>query len=346
MRMIRFAGKLIRFAGKSFLNLVALAFLAFVPAAMAEVIKHPATGLQIELPAGWKTRTHAGQLVAEPPDRKSQLTFAVIEEANSAGYVETWAAGMQGRLTDLQVDVDDEVNEVNGLQQIYSVGSATLEGKPIQWDLTIVKGGTRVLAVMALGENLDGDTVQKMYASIQRFAPGGRPVIKGVAALEPSDPNSGAVYPDEVDRGGLGVTCWYNIDGTPDSTHSDPRCPQTKPSGVSGMFQFDPETGKATNFGATEISAPAAPPPLRPAQAPPGRVAEEPVAEKPAAEEPVAEEPAEEEPVAEEPVEEEPVAEEPMDEEPVDEAPVEEEPLAEEPVDEEPVEEELVDEGE
>ena len=116
------------------------------------------------------TRTNAGQLVAEPPDGKAYLSFAVIEEASIKVYVENWAKGTQG-LTDLQVDVNAEVNEVNGLQQVYSVGSAKLEGKPIQWDLTIVKGGRKVLAVMALGEDLDGAAVQAVYASIRRMGP-------------------------------------------------------------------------------------------------------------------------------------------------------------------------------
>lgn len=161
------------------------------------VMKHQPSGLQFELPAGWKTRTNAGQLVAEPADGKAYLSFAVIEEANIKGYVEKWAEGMKDRLTDLQVDVNAEVNEVNGLQQIYSVGSATLEGKPIQWDLTIVKGGRKVLAVMALGENLDGAAVQKVYASIQRLAPDGRPVTKRSAGAQNGDPETGPDYPAE-----------------------------------------------------------------------------------------------------------------------------------------------------
>ncbi len=125
------------------LTMAALAFVASVPGATAEVMKHPTAGLQIELPAGWKTRTNAGQFVAEPPDGKSYLSFAVIEESAVDGYVAKWAEGMKGRLTDLQVDVDDETSEVNGLQHVYSVGSATLEGKPIQWDLTIGRAGRR-----------------------------------------------------------------------------------------------------------------------------------------------------------------------------------------------------------
>ncbi len=349
------------------LNLVALAFLAFVPAAMAELIKHPATGLQIELPAGWKTRTHAGQLVAEPPDRKSQLTFSVIEEANIPGYVEKWAAGMQGRLTDLQVDVDDEVNEVTGLQQIYSVGSATLAGKPIQWDLTIVKGGNQVLAVMALGENLDGDTVQKVYASIQRVAPGGRPVMKGEIDTGGKDPNSAAVYLDEDDVRGL-LWCGYDEYGAPDRWQRG--CPLTRPVGVSSReIWVDPATGKVMNPGEIVAAQPASPqgdgdvsiscwyeafgpsasndqrcppaaPPgtegvlfLDPATGKPRNYG---TTEKAPAAAPPPLRPAQappsrvaEEPVAEEPAAEQPVAEEPVADEAIAEEPAEEEPVAE-----------------
>jgi predicted Zn-dependent protease len=179
------------------LTMVALAFLASVPGARAEVVKHPTAGLQIELPAGWKTRTNAGQLVAEPADGKAYVSFAVIDESAIDGYVAKWADGMKGGLTDLQVDVDAETSEVNGLQHAYSVGSAKLEGKPIQWDLTIVKGAKKVLAVMALGEDLDGDAVQKMYASIRRLAPDGRPATKGELGVGPSDPKSGSTYPPD-----------------------------------------------------------------------------------------------------------------------------------------------------
>jgi hypothetical protein len=179
------------------LAVAALAFLGFAPLASAEVMKQEAAGLQIELPTGWKTRTNAGQLVAEPPDKKTYLSFAVIEEARIKDYVAKWAEGMKGRLTDLQVDVDGEKSEVNGLQHVYSVGSATVEGKPIQWDLTIVKGGTKVLAVMALGENLDGDAVQKMYASIRRLSLNDRPATKGAVGVDPSDPNAAVTYPSD-----------------------------------------------------------------------------------------------------------------------------------------------------
>jgi hypothetical protein len=58
------------------LTMVALAFLASVPGARAEAVKHGPRACSIELPAGWKTRTNAGQLVAEPPDGKSYLSFA------------------------------------------------------------------------------------------------------------------------------------------------------------------------------------------------------------------------------------------------------------------------------
>jgi hypothetical protein len=69
--------------------------------------------------------------------------------------------------------------------------------EPIQWDLTIVKGGKKVLAVMALGEDLDGTAVQKTYASIRRLAPDGTAVTRGNAGSQDPDPNSGSDYPDD-----------------------------------------------------------------------------------------------------------------------------------------------------
>jgi predicted Zn-dependent protease len=173
--------------------MASLMFLAVASVASGEVVRPPNTGLQLELPEGWKTRVNAGSLVAEPPDGKVYLSFAVIDEAKVKTYVAQWAEGMKGGLTDLQIDVDNQVSEVNDLQQIYSVGSATLEGKPIQWDITIVKGGTKALAVIALGEGLDGDVVQQVYASIRRLEPG----MKNERGNSDVDPDSGAVYPPD-----------------------------------------------------------------------------------------------------------------------------------------------------
>ena len=84
---------------------------------------------------------------------------------------------------------------MNGLQHIYSAGSATLEGKPVEWDLTIVKGGTKVLAVMALCENLDEDVVQRVYSTIRRLQPHGPSRIKGHGPEDTATPDA----PEEGD---------------------------------------------------------------------------------------------------------------------------------------------------
>jgi hypothetical protein len=174
---------------------VTLMFLAAASGASAEVVKPPNSGLQLELPAGWTTRVNAGTLVAEPSDRKVYLSIAVLQEAKVNEYVAKWLEGARA-LTDFQIDVDGKESEVNGLKQTYSVGSGILDGKEIQWDLTIVRGGARVLAVMAMGEGLDGDVVQNVYASIRRLERSASQ-IKGVVGGSPNDADSAAIYPDE-----------------------------------------------------------------------------------------------------------------------------------------------------
>jgi predicted Zn-dependent protease len=146
---------------------VAAALLAVGPA-QAEVFTHAGAGLQFDLPDGWKTTPKGDSLEASAPDGLPVVQFDLIAEADIEHYVDGWAEGAGESLGDLEVTTDAKVEEVNGLHQIYSEGTATLDGHPVQWDLTIVKGGKKVLAVMALGENLDGKTIEKIYASIRK----------------------------------------------------------------------------------------------------------------------------------------------------------------------------------
>jgi predicted Zn-dependent protease len=148
--------------------LVAAALLGIAPAAQAEVFTHAAAGLQFDLPAGWKTNPNGDTLEASAPDGLPVVQFDVIGESDIEDYVTGWAEGAGESLTDFEITSDAVVEEVNGLSQIYSEGTANLEGHPVQWDLTIVKGGKKVLAVMALGEDLDGKAIEKIYSSIRK----------------------------------------------------------------------------------------------------------------------------------------------------------------------------------
>jgi hypothetical protein len=172
--------------------IAATALVAVAPSSSAEVVKHAPSGLQFALPEGWTTRTEGGHLVAEPPDRKVALRFTVIEETAARNYVATWSQGRRD-LTNLQVDVDAEVSDVNGLQHVVSAGSATMDGKPVEWDVTIVNGGRKALAIVALGQDLDTAVVQAMYSTIRRQSEGpGR--IKGhgpEGTGSPEDPIEG-----------------------------------------------------------------------------------------------------------------------------------------------------------
>jgi predicted Zn-dependent protease len=173
------------------------ALVAAAPSSSGEVVNHAPSGLQFALPEGWTTRTEAGQLVAEASDRKVALRFTVIEETAARDYVATWSQGRRD-LTNLQVDVDGEVSQVNGLQHVVSAGSATMDGKPVDWDVTIVKGARKALAIVALGQDLDAAVVQAVYSTIRRQSPGpGR--IKGHGPDSTGSPEA----PVEGDESGM-----------------------------------------------------------------------------------------------------------------------------------------------
>lgn len=152
---------------RSMLYAAAAALLLTVPA-QADVFTHAAAGLQFELPNGWKTSQDGDSLEASDPAGLPAVQFDVISESDISDYVDGWAAGMGESLGDFEVTTDAQVEEVNGLTQIYSEGTATIDGHPVHWDLTIVKGGKRVLAIMALGEDLDDKRVEAIYSSVRR----------------------------------------------------------------------------------------------------------------------------------------------------------------------------------
>ena len=138
------------------------------PAAQADVFTHAAAGLQFELPDGWKTKQNGDTLEAEGPGGLPTMQFDVIADSDINDYVDGWAEGAGETFQDVEITTDAEVETVNGLRQIYSEGTATVDGTEIQWDLTIVQGGKKTLAIMAFGENLQGGAIKKIYSSIKK----------------------------------------------------------------------------------------------------------------------------------------------------------------------------------
>jgi predicted Zn-dependent protease len=147
---------------------VAAALLLAAPVAQAEVFTHTTAGLQFELPDGWKTKQTGDTLEAEGPGGLPTVQFDVIADSEVADYVDGWAEGAGETFQDLEVTTDAKVETINGLKQIFSEGTAKVEGTDIEWDLTIVQGGKKTLAIMAFGATLEDNVVKGIYNSIRK----------------------------------------------------------------------------------------------------------------------------------------------------------------------------------
>ncbi len=122
---------------------------------------------------------------------------------------------------------------------------------------------------MALGENLDGAAVQKVYASIQRLAPAGRPVSKGLSGVDTVDTDSGATYPPD-DGPAEEPVAEAPVESTPE--------PAPEPVAEPAPVESTPEP-------VAEEPAAEAPVEEAPVESTPEPAAEEPAAEAPAASE-------------------------------------------------------------
>jgi predicted Zn-dependent protease len=146
---------------------LATALLLTGPAA-AETFTHATAGLQFELPDGWTTKQDGDTLEAEGPGGLPSMQFDVIADAEVEHYVDGWAQGAGETFQEMEVTTDAKPEKINGLQQTYSEGTAKVDGQPIQWDLTIVQGGKKTLAIMAFGDDLDAELMKSIYRSIRK----------------------------------------------------------------------------------------------------------------------------------------------------------------------------------
>ena len=140
-----------------------------VGTAGAEVITHSGSGLQFELPDNWTYEQDGDLLTASSRSEDVVLFFFVSQRSDAEEFIDALADELDAFLHDAEVTQDATQEEVNGLSQIYVEGTGTRDGEPVDWDLTLVIGGRRALAIVAVGDIASNqDTVHAIYGSVSR----------------------------------------------------------------------------------------------------------------------------------------------------------------------------------
>lgn len=143
----------------------------------AEPYKHKASGLQFNLPKGWKcAEKQDGQIIIQNADKTVHLVGGVIDKKTAKEIfdnVDKFLATLEG-WKEVKVTDGPKKEKVNDLQQAWFEGTATVkdDGKDlkIEWDLTVVSGGKNPLFLVGMGQLDKNEKVyEKFFESIKKI---------------------------------------------------------------------------------------------------------------------------------------------------------------------------------
>src|SRR5262245_62104311 len=143
---------------------------------VAEDYKHKESGLSFKLPKGWTCKAKAGRIEIENKDETIYITGGVIpkESAKEIFFdIEAFLEKLDG-LDDVEVNDGPHKEKVNGLEQAWYSGTATVKDdngqeEEIEWDMTIVTGGKAILFLIGLGKIEDDEKAyEKFFQSIKK----------------------------------------------------------------------------------------------------------------------------------------------------------------------------------
>jgi predicted Zn-dependent protease len=161
---------------KSCHALAALVLLTAASAAPAADYTHKPSGLRFTLPKGWTCTEKDGKLVITNPDQSLAVVGGVVPaEAAKAVLddIQKFVAKLDG-LTDVKVTDGPKREKVNGLEQAWYEGTATIKGADgkadkVEWDMTVVTGGKGVLFLVGTGKLDKNEKVyEKFFESIRK----------------------------------------------------------------------------------------------------------------------------------------------------------------------------------
>jgi predicted Zn-dependent protease len=160
-------------------NCHALAVLALLMTASllpAKEFTHEASGLRFTLPKGWTCVEDGDRIIVTNEDKTLSCVGGVIPK-DSAKAIFADIGKFLDTLDDLEdVEVTDgpEKETVNGLEQAWYSGTASVTGdqgetEEIEWDMTIVTGGKAILFLVGIGKiGDDEEAYEEFFESIQK----------------------------------------------------------------------------------------------------------------------------------------------------------------------------------
>lgn len=139
---------------------------AAAPATDGDVIKIDEAGVMMTVPKGFKHSKDGEDIIVKTEDEGVDIRFTVPKDGDYEKIITVAAEEMDNYLKDVKVVDKGSKVDVNGMEGTSLSGTATNEGEPVNWDLTIINAPKKPVLVNIYAEKT---SIEKHGADVKKF---------------------------------------------------------------------------------------------------------------------------------------------------------------------------------
>ena len=139
---------------------------AAAPAADGDVVKLDEAGLMMTIPKGFKHSKDGEDIIVKTEDEGVDIRFSVPKDGDYQKAITDAAGEIDDYLKDVKVEDKGSKIDVNGMEGTSMSGTATNDGEPVSWDLTIINAPKKPVLANIYAEKT---SMEKHGADVKKF---------------------------------------------------------------------------------------------------------------------------------------------------------------------------------
>lgn len=139
---------------------------ATAPATEGDIVKIDEAGVMMTIPKGFKHSKDGEDIIVQTEDEGVDIRFTVPKDGDYQKVVTDAASEIDDYLKDVKVEDKGSKIDVNGMEGYSLSGTATNEGEPVQWDLTIINAPKKPVLVNIYAEK---SSLEKEMSKVDAF---------------------------------------------------------------------------------------------------------------------------------------------------------------------------------
>lgn len=139
---------------------------ASAPAADGDTVKIDEAGVMMVIPKGFKHSKDGEDVIVQTEDGGVDIRFSVPKDGDYEKAITDAAQEIDDYLKDVKIEDKGSELTVDGMKAIQMSGTATNEGEPVQWNLTIINAPKKPVLANIYAEKT---SLEKDMAKVKAF---------------------------------------------------------------------------------------------------------------------------------------------------------------------------------